>query len=257
VFIDDNPAERQRVREAVPEVAVPDWPEDPCDYKRALCQVVGEYFLRFDVTEEDRRRGEMYQAQADRERLAESAGSLEDFYRSLGMKLTTATVNAQTVPRVSQLTQKTNQFNLTTRRYTEAEIAAFSEDPGWRVYWLDLEDRFGPNGIVGVLILRKQRAQEWHIDTFLMSCRVIGRTVEEAFLGQVLSEVRELGATRITGEYIPTKKNGMVAQLYGKLGFTPTHTHADHTTWELDLRVKTVTIPEWFDFTLLERTTVQ
>jgi FkbH-like protein len=257
VFIDDNPAERQRVREAVPEIAVPEWPDDPSDYKRALSRIASEYFLKFDLTEEDRRRGKMYGDQAKRELLAESAASLEDFYKSLGMKVKIAKVCSQHVPRVSQLTQKTNQFNLTTRRYTEAEIAALSENPGSSVYWLDMEDRFGPNGIVGVLILRMLGAEEWHIDTFLMSCRVIGRTVEEAFLGQVLSEFRERGATRVTGEYIRTAKNGLVAQLYGKLGFTLAHSDAGRTTWQLDLRQKTVEIPEWFDITHLERTAVQ
>ena len=255
VFIDDSPVERERVREAVPEVAVPEWPHDPCDYKRALCRVTGEYFLKFDIGEDDRRRGEMYHAQAEREHFAESAGNLEDFYRSLQMKLTIGMADHETLPRVAQLTQKTNQFNLTTRRYTESELAAMSADPGCRVYWLKLEDRFGPNGIVGVLILRRQGAECWHIDTFLLSCRVIGRTVEEALLGYAVRDLQELGATCITGEYIPTAKNGMVADLFGKLDFTRTDSDENGTKWELDLRRKTVAIPEWFSVIALERTT--
>jgi FkbH-like protein len=257
VLIDDSPVERKRVREAVPEVAVPEWPQDPCDYKRALYRVAGEYFLKFDVTEDDRRRGEMYHAQTERERLAESAGNLEDFYRSLQMKLTIATVDYETLPRVSQLTQKTNQFNLTARRYTESELAAMSADIGCRVYCLKLEDRFGPNGIVSVLILRRQSAERWHIDTFLLSCRVIGRTVEEAFLGYAVRDLQKLGATCITGEYIPTAKNGMVANLYDKLGFTRTDSDEKRTKWALDLNQKSITAPEWFEITDHERITAQ
>ncbi len=257
VFIDDNPVERERVREAVPEIAVPEWPHDPCDYKLALCRVASEYFLKFDVTEDDRRRGEMYHAQAKRQHLAESAGNLDDFFRSLQMKLTIATVDHETLPRVAQLTQKTNQFNLTARRYTESELAAMCADPGCLVYWLKLEDRFGPNGIVGVLILRRQGAERWHIDTFLLSCRVIGRTVEEALLGFAVCDLRELGATCITGEYIPTAKNGMAAKLFEKLGFTRRDNDGKQTLWELDLRRKTVAIPEWFSVIPLERTTAQ
>jgi FkbH-like protein len=257
VFIDDNPVERQRVREAVPEVVVPEWPHDPCYYKRALCQIAGEYFLKFDVTDDDRRRGEMYHAQAERKRLEESSGNLDAFFRSLQMKLTISTVDSQTLPRVAQLTQKTNQFNLTTRRYTESEIAAMSADVGCRVYWLKLEDRFGPNGIVGVLILRKQSAEWWHIDTFLLSCRVIGRTVEDALLGYAVRDLKELGATCITGEYIPTAKNGIVENLYGKLDFTPKDSDENRTTWALDLNQKSITVPEWFEITDHERITAQ
>jgi FkbH-like protein len=255
VFIDDNPVERQRVREAIPEVVVPEWPHDPCYYKRALCQIAGEYFLKFDVTDDDRRRGEMYHAQAERKHLEENSGDLDAFLRSLQMKLTISTVDSQTMPRVAQLTQKTNQFNLTTRRYTESEIAAMSADVGCRIYWLKLEDRFGPNGIVGVLILRKQSTEWWHIDTFLLSCRVIGRTVEEAFLGYAVRDLKELGATCITGEYIPSAKNGIVANLYGKLDFMPKGSDENRTTWALDLNQKSIKVPEWFEITDQERIT--
>jgi len=255
VFIDDNPVERQRVREVVPEVVVPEWPHDPSYYKRALFQMAGEHFLMFDVTDDDRRRGEMYQVQVERKRLEESARNLDTFFRSLQMKLTISTVDAQTLPRVAQLTQKTNQFNLTTRRYTESEIAALSADVGCRIYWLKLEDRFGPNGIVGVLILRKQSADLWHIDTFLLSCRVIGRTVEQALLGYAIHDLKELGATCLTGEYFPTAKNEIVATLYANLGFTPTGSGENRTTWALDLNQKLITVPEWFEFTDHERIT--
>jgi FkbH-like protein len=257
VFIDDSPVERKRVRDAIPEAAVPEWPEDPCDYKRALWRVAGEYFLKFDVTEDDRRRGEMYHARTERERLVESGGNLEEFYRSLQMKLTIATADCETLPRVSQLTQKTNQFNLTARRYTESELAAISADEGWRVYWLKLEDRFGKDGIVGVLILRRESVERWHIDTFLLSCRVIGRTVEEALLGCAVRDLKELGATCITGEYIPTGRNGMVAALYDKLDFTRIDSDENRTRWALDLNQKSIVAPNWFEITYKERITAR
>lgn len=257
VFIDDNPVERARVREAIPEVAVPEWPDDPCDYKRALCQVASDFFLKFDITDDDRRRGEMYQTQAKRERLAESAGCLEEFFWSLQMKPTIATASAETFQRISQLTQKTNQFNLTTRRYTESEIGAMSSDPGCRVYWLDLEDRFGRNGIVGVLIARARDSVRWHIDSFLLSCRVIGRTVEDAFLGLVTRDLHKAGATQITGEYIPTAKNGIAANFYDSRGFSSVDAGGERTLWELDISKKCVAVPEWFRLTDNERTMVQ
>ncbi len=247
VFIDDSPVERKRVREAVPEAAVPEWPQDPCEFRRALGRVAGEHFLKFDIGEDDRRRGEMYHVQAEREHLAESAGSLEAFFRSLRMKITIATVDHETLPRVTELTQKTNQFNLTTRRYTQSELAAISADAGRRAYWLKLEDRFGPNGIVGVLIARRQSKEQWHIETFLLSCRVIGRTVEEALLGYAVSELKKLGATGITGEYIPTAKNGLVANLYEKLCFTLTDSNEKRTRWALDLNRKSIAVPAWFE----------
>jgi FkbH-like protein len=257
VFIDDSPVERQRVREAVPEVAVPEWPQDPCESRRALGRVACEYFLKFDISEDDRRRGEMYHAQAERERLAESAGNLEDFFRSLRMKITICRADHETLPRVTELTLKTNQFNLTTRRYTESELAAISADEGCRVYWLKLEDRFGPNGIVGVLILRRESREQWLIDTFLLSCRVIGRTVEEALLGYAMREMKELGATVLTGEYIPTGKNGMVANLYGKLGFAQTDSNEKRTLWTLDLNQKSIEVPVWFEIADRERISAQ
>jgi FkbH-like protein len=158
---------------------------------------------------------------------------------------------------VTELTLKTNQFNLTTRRYTESELAAISADEGCRVYWLKLEDRFGPNGIVGVLILRRESREQWLIDTFLLSCRVIGRTVEEALLGYAMREMKELGATVLTGEYIPTGKNGMVANLYGKLGFAQTDSNEKRTLWTLDLNQKSIEVPVWFEIADRERISAQ
>jgi FkbH-like protein len=244
VFLDDNPAERTWVRQAVPEVLVPDWPEDPGEYKNALLELSVRHFYKLGVTAEDCRRGDVYQAQAERRKLASSATSLEDFYRTLEMRLRIGLADSFTIPRIAQLTQKTNQFNLTTRRYTEAEIRGMSQDPNYAVWWLDLTDRFGPNGVIGVLILKQDSAKAWTIDTFLLSCRVMGRTVEDAFLAVV---ARELGATILIGEFRPTAKNAPVRDLYRRLGFQPLQQGSDGQRWVLDLTTVPLRLQNWFE----------
>jgi FkbH-like protein len=246
VFVDDSPVERSWVREAIPEVYVPEWPADPSDYKDALLQVAAEHFVKFAITAEDLNRGEQYRQQARRRPQAAGTASLEDFYRSLQMHATIAAATTTTIPRIAQLTQKTNQFNLTTRRYTEADIATLATAPDSSVYCLDLDDCFGRNGIVGVMILRRGD-DAWVIDTFLLSCRVMGRTVENAFLGIIADTVRRWGARKLIGEYRPTAKNAPVAGLYRDNGFQMVEDR-----WELDLTRQTVTIPEWFELTISE-----
>lgn len=247
VFLDDNPVERSWVRQAVPEVLVPEWPVDPSEYKTTLLEISARYFHKLDITAEDRRRGEVYQAQGERQKLKTSATSLEDFYLALKMRAKIGLADAFTIPRIAQLTQKTNQFNLTTRRYTPAEIQGFCQDSNWKVWWLDLADRFGPNGIVGVLILKRESPDTWIIDTFLLSCRVMSRTVENAFLA-VAS--RELGAARLIGEFRPTAKNSPVRDLYPRLGFRSLRQDSDGEFWERDLAANPMEPPSWFEIDL-------
>ena len=174
-FLDDNPVERQQVREQAPEAIVIRLPEDPMDYARAVRDC--PWFERLALSDEDRRRGAYYAAQRQRVELERSVTSKEDFYRGLDQVAEIAPVNAQTLARVSQLTQKTNQFNLTTRRYTEQQIAGMAAAPNWRVWSLRVKDRYADNGLVGVAIARVD-GEVCEIDSFLMSCRVIGRTLE-------------------------------------------------------------------------------
>ena len=242
VFIDDNPVERSWIKQSAPEVIVPEWPADPVDYKAALLQLGARYFPKLGITSEDRKRGELYQAQAARRKLETSGTSLEEFYRALDMRVRVGRADSFTIPRIAQLTQKTNQFNLTTRRYTEAEIRAASEDDRTEVFWLDLDDRFGPSGVVGVLILKEAAVGEWNIDTFLLSCRVMGRTVENAFLA---AAAREVGATRLVGEYAPTAKNAPVKDLYARLGFAHVRDVGDTRVWQLD-NADRLEVPPWF-----------
>jgi len=248
VFIDDSPVERSWARQAVPEVLVPDWPADPAEYKIALLQLSARHFCRLAMTAEDHRRGAVYQAQIERGKLAESASSIEEFYRSLQMHAKIGLADSFTIPRIAQLTQKTNQFNLTTRRYTESEITAISRDPGCAVWWLSLSDQFGPNGIVGVLILRSQSRDAWLIDTFLLSCRVMGRTVENVFLAVV---ARELGASTLIGEFRPTSKNLPVRDLYSRLGFRLLRQEGGADFWELSLPASPLNSPPWFEIDLV------
>lgn len=243
VFLDDNPVERSWVRQEIQEVLVPDWPADPAEYKTALLELSSRHFYKSAITSEDRSRGDDYRSQAERRKLVASASSLEDFYYSLEMRARIGLADAFSIPRIAQLTQKTNQFNLTTRRYTEAEILSISQNPSCTVWWLDLADRFGPSGIVGVLILRRQAPDTWLIETFLLSCRVMSRTVENVFLAVA---AREVGAAKLIGEFRPTNKNMPVQDLYARLGFRNLKQDAGSDFWELDLVHSPLEPPAWF-----------
>ncbi len=246
IFIDDNPAERALVRAELPEVLVPEWPGDPTLYKTALLDLAAVHLPRISITGEDRARTALYRAEGSRRVLRESAaGDLESYYRSLEMTARAGLADSFTIPRIAQLTQKTNQFNLTTRRYSEAEIRALSNAPDALVVWLELKDRFAGNGIVGIAILRETAAGEWNIDTLLLSCRVIGRTVEQALLGLVCKMLLARGAHALAGEYHPTPKNAVTAELYRSLGFQRVDERDGITRWFLSLRDHTVPMPEW------------
>jgi FkbH-like protein len=248
VFLDDNPAEREWVRQSIPEIMVPEWPADPSEYKMALLEISSRSFCTLSLTQEDRTRGELYKAQGDRQKLEASAASMEEFYRSLQMRARIGLADGFSIPRIAQLTQKTNQFNLTTRRYTEAEIRDFSRDANCSVWWLDLADRFGPNGIVGVLILKRRSPDTWYVDSFLLSCRVMGRTAEIAFLAVV---ARELGARKLIGEITPTAKNLPVQDLYARLGFHSLAQANGGELWQVDLPHATLDPPPWFEINVV------
>ncbi|MCW3096081.1 MAG: FkbH like protein [Chthonomonadaceae bacterium] len=241
-FLDDNPVERRRVTTELPEVTVIDLPSDPMEYAAALrsCPV----FERLYLSAEDQERGRYYAEQRQRAELEQGAGSLEDFYRSLEMEAEFASVAPATLARVAQLTQKTNQFNTTTRRYTEQQIADLAQDPDWQVISLRMSDRFGDNGLVGVAILH-HRGEVSEIDTLLMSCRVIGRTVENALLAMLAQEARACGSQRLQGWFLPTKKNVPAREFFALNGFKPLQEQEDGVLWELDLRETIPTVPAW------------
>jgi FkbH-like protein len=241
-FLDDNPVERQQVREQAPETIVIRLPEDPMDYARAVRDC--PWFERLALSDEDRRRGAYYAAQRERAELQRSVTSKEDFYRSLEQVAEIAPVDAQTLARVSQLTQKTNQFNLTTRRYTEQQIAVMAATPNWRVWSLRVRDRYADNGLVGVAIARID-GEVCEIDSFLMSCRVIGRTLETALLAHLAADARERGAKVLQGWLLPTKKNAPAREFYREHGFEPADQTAEDVLWKFDLTRHTIQPPEW------------
>jgi FkbH-like protein len=234
VFVDDNPFERNLIREALPSVAVPELPQDPSSYISCLSDA--GYFEALSLTEEDRARVEQYRANADREQIRQSSTDMAGYLQALNMELTWRGVDGVSLPRVVQLINKTNQFNLTTKRYTEADIRNLIDDRNAISLHLRLTDRFGDNGIIAVVIAKLIEENTLLIDSWLMSCRVLGRQVEETTLNILASEARTLGARNLIGEYRPTPKNGIVKEHYAKLGFKPTGDGPDGSSqWTLDL----------------------
>lgn len=234
VFVDDNPVERQLVRELVPQVAVPELPSDPALYARTL--LAAGYFEAIAFSEEDRRRAAMYQDNARRVALKAQAGDLEGYLRSLEMQISFAPFDETGRARITQLINKSNQFNLTTRRYTESEVAAAERDPNVLTLQVRLTDRLGDNGMISVVICRPGAPGGLEIDTWLMSCRVLGRKVEQAVLAELVRLARAAGASRLVGRYFPTEKNALVADHYEKLGFSLLDRGpGGESSWELRL----------------------
>jgi FkbH-like protein len=242
VFLDDNPVERGLIREILPAVAVPELPDDPALYARTL--LAAGYFESVSFSDEDRKRAAMYQDNARRVALQSQAGGVEGYLAALAMVITFQPFDPVGRARIAQLINKSNQFNLTTRRYTEAEVAAAERDPDCFTLQVRLADSFGDNGMISVVICRR-RAQDWDIDTWLMSCRVLGRRVEEAVLQEILREARRRGVRRLTGRYIPTARNSLVEDHYAKLGFEAVERQDDGTTvWRLEVAAApTLTLP--------------
>jgi FkbH-like protein len=243
VFLDDNPAERDLVRRELTMVAVPELPEEPALYPRRLAQA--GYFEAVSLTAEDAERAGQYQANAARESLRASATDLDSYLRDMEMVLHWAPFDRLGLQRIVQLINKTNQFNLTTRRYTEAEVAGLLKDPDALTFQLRLVDRFGDNGIIGIVIGRKNGAGEIELDTWLMSCRVLGRGVEKATLNIVVEEARRTGATMLRGSYRPSSKNEMVRDHYPNLGFKESASaETGVLQWTLELDTATP-FPVW------------
>jgi FkbH-like protein len=246
-FIDDNPVERARVRVEAPEVTVIDLSHDPMGYAKALRD--SPVFERLVLSAEDRERGQYYAEQRVRLEFERSASSLEDFYRSLQQELEIALVTTETLTRVAQLTQKTNQFNLTTRRYSEQQIVDMTSSPDWRVYSVRVRDRFGDNGLVGVAITRDVH-EVCEIDVLLLSCRVIGRTVETALLSFLVERARSIGMKRLQGWFLPTKRNEPAKEFYPEHTFRPLAERDGGTLWSVDLEEAEIKCPEWIQLTV-------
>jgi FkbH-like protein len=242
VFVDDNPFERNMVREAMPNVAVPEMPEDPAQYVRTLS--AAGYFEAMAFSEEDAKRASYYASNARRATLEREVGDVEAYLASLEMEIYFQPFNEVGRVRITQLINKSNQFNLTTKRYTEAEVARFETDPRVLTLQVRLRDKLGDNGMISVIICRWAEADLLEIDTWLMSCRVLGRRVEEAVLRELLAHAKRRGASRLRGLYTPTDRNKLVEQHYAKLGFALMETRSDGTTvWELEVAAASVVSP--------------
>ena len=236
VFADDNPFERNAVRRELPMVAVPELPADPALY--AQCIAAAGYFEALQLTGEDLERTQNYQANRQRAASRGAATDLEGYLRSLDMELRWRRFDPLGQPRIVQLVNKTNQFNLTTRRTCDEEVAALIADPRALTLQIRLLDRFGDNGMIAVAVGHFQAPddRDMLIETWLMSCRVLGRQVEEATLNLLAAEARRLGAVRLIGEYRPSGRNGMVCAHYPKLGFAKLAETPDGVTrWGLPL----------------------
>jgi len=219
VFLDDNPAERARIREALPGVAVPELPDDVAGYVRRLADA--GYFEATSLTAEDRQRGEHYAQNAERDALRESAQSMDEFLQSLQMTLEYGPFTGLDLVRVNQLINKTNQFNPTTRRYSAEQLAALLGTPGTLSLQFRLRDRFGDNGLVSAMILAPHAGdrQCLEIDTWVMSCRVFGRQLEHEAMNLAVEAAQRAGARELIATYASTPKNAVIRELYPQLGF--------------------------------------
>ena len=223
-----------QVREALPDVGVPELPAEPELYVRTL--LAAGYFESVQFTAEDRERAAQYQANAARSAVLGSASDLQSHLASLQMQAHVSPFDAVGRTRVTQLINKTNQFNLCTRRCSEAEIAALETTPGALTMQVRLIDRFGDNGIIAVVVGLPD-GNAWVLDTWLMSCRVLNRGMERAMLNVIVARARASGVQRLVGHYRPTEKNELVREHYARLGFTalPSAELSVGTSWELDV----------------------
>jgi FkbH-like protein len=232
VFVDDNPAEREEVRQALPQLLVPELTDDPADYPVILD--AARCFEVSLITEEDRRRSGMYRQQSERSQLLGTTRDLGEFLASLEMNATICPFEPVSFARITQLVNKTNQFNLTTRRLTGAEVEALATGAMHFTRTVRLGDRFGDHGLVSVLFGRIEE-KTLTLDGWLMSCRVLNRGVEQLLLNEVVAGATRSGVTRIVGIYIPSDRNALVKDLYKDLGFAAVSDHDGTTTWCLDV----------------------
>lgn len=229
VFLDDNPFERNIVRENIPEICIPELPEDPADYLEYLYTL--NLFETISFSNEDAERTKLYQIEAKRASVQQKFTNEDDFLQSLNMLSLVESFNKFNTPRVAQLSQRSNQFNLRTVRYVEADIEKLIADEESFTFSFTLEDKFGDNGLICAIILQQENSDVLFIDTWFMSCRVLKRGMENFVLNTVADFAKENGFTTLRGEYLPTAKNEMVKDHYFNLGFE----EQPNGNWDLNL----------------------
>ena len=228
VFLDDNPFERNMVRQNIPDITVPELPEDPAEYLEYLYTL--NLFETASYSSEDANRTEKYQKESERVVAQASFANENDFLKSLHMLSDVKSFNSFSIPRVAQLSQRSNQFNLRTVRYTEEDIKRIAASEHYITFSFTLEDKFGDNGLICAIILEEQQPKALFIDTWLMSCRVLKRGMENFVLNTIVDYARAKGYQTIVGEYLPTVKNALAKDLYANLGFTQ-----DCACWRLEI----------------------
>ena len=237
VFFDDDPVNREYMKLNMPQILTVDLPQDSSQYAQTIKKM--NEFSVLNITDEDAKRGKMYVEQRKRNDLEQSTPNIESFLKNLDLKVLIKNANEFTIPRISQLTLKTNQFNLTTKRYQESDIQKFAKDSRYVVGCIQVEDKFGDNGITGVFIVQKENSKEWFIDTFLLSCRIMGREVEKGMLGYIMNKAKENGVEQIKAQFIPSQKNKPIEDFLNNCGF-----QKDGDFWFYSLKTQ-FTIPEY------------
>ena len=238
VFIDDNPHERELIRQMLPDVEVPEFPKQPYELMSFFDELVERYFRIQSLTTEEQAKTQQYKENAQRNAAKSNFSNYNDYLRSLAIHVTITPLNEFNLQRVAQMTQKTNQFNLTTKRYTESDITQLSKT-GALIYCMSVKDRFGDSGITGEIILVPEEEQTMMIDTLLLSCRILGKGIEFAFLNTILNALKDKGIKTVKAEYIKTAKNEQVANFYDSAGFAVTASSSEVKFYSKSIEEKT------------------
>jgi FkbH-like protein len=249
VFVDDSPVECDLMRSALPQVQSVCLPKEPAELPGAIETL--DCFDQWHISDEDRERGALYRAEAGRRELQSAAPDMAAFYRQLQMRMTVAVDDPADAGRAAQMAARTNQFNMHTLRYTEDDVRRFMSADDAEVATLSLADRFGDNGVVGLAVVLKGPAA-WTVRVLLLSCRVIGRSVEQCFVTWIALRARQAGAGRLVGEFVPTARNKPFENFYASCGFTLEAAEGELQRWTLPLGRADLTIPDWM--TVVPRT---
>jgi len=254
VFLDDSPVECELMRVTLPDVLPVCLPRDPAGYPAVVDAL--DCFDQFHVSEEDRSRGRLYQAESRRAEIRHAATDLDAFCRQLAMRLSIYVDHAPHVARAAQMTNRTNQFNMHTVRCTEDDIRGFMQQADSEIVTVALQDRFGDSGVIGLAVVNRA-SDQWTLHMLLMSCRVLGRGAEQAFASWLASRARSAGARRLAAEFAPTAKNRPFAGFYGDLGFKPAEARDELQMWRYDLATAGPNAPDWFEIEVHEAETVE
>ncbi len=229
VFVDDNPMEREAVKSEIEDIIVPDFPNDLYNIPSFFKQEFNKYFSTTTLTDEDKNKKQSYEQKLKTDDYRESFESEDDFIKNLNIKTEIGEMNEENIARIEQLINKSNQFNLTTKRYSEDELRSLQKD-GHKIYYIKVSDKFGDYGISGVAIIKLKNI-EAEIDSFLFSCRVLGRKIEGEFLEQIISEMKKCSVKDLKAKYIKTKKNSLVKSFYDQHGFKVTDKTENETNY--------------------------